>query len=795
MADQVVEGLKKAKSSLKQERKPVSQVVAAQKATRSINDFVKAALAEENRWVLHPEEQTSIVETLQSINTLYQELYDKCRTPYHFEKNAAKFIAMQQEISHQVSCIHLSLDQGFYLTEPRGFAPGQAVELSWNEIQKILNGVESEGAWTRVPLSVPISDEDKASVIQLCTDLKTDQDQLKKNPRLNSFDQPLSIKDIQSIYGYFHKVHELLEKEEKALGDTLKNQKKSSEPLTLEQALDELNTIEVDIQRLEKKLGSDVPDFSRKLYQSSRTDAQLRMNLLRVPFEPLGLIERHMERLRSDREENGLEDSISDFKENHLLEIEQLQMFLETLGSVNQTLHQVISILHNLSISFGKIYHNASSESITIDFLQRALSSIKGLLEKGLRVTGSRKEHLLKIQQAMKETELFDNSIVDGLLYTLDLIDEGREEMRSYLERLEKHLELLESVSDWGSKRVYILLQGAYEERTSLSASAMIFDNVTQTCELFHQTLKEILGLWESVQEDLKVSSDEETAFAEIEKHLGSHPESFKSMINEYMLNVQELRWVLDEMLVSTTHEEHVFLSELRDEMEPVKVRLQAAKKKKEKEATSPTQETEKIVQKTSPSAAPKRVAQKKKKSLAGGSPNDPFPPETMFKLREKMKGMTSEKVKMMYFVLTHTHMFFNMLEKLEPTFKQEEKPTEYQMEQTLMKSKTTNDFLLNLGRMKFLYGGFFNPHNVPYEYDEEKKRFDINTGSEKFLQLSRKTYDTPEGLFTRLVRILLGMEDPGVMVSALGRQVVAIVEEDFKLDREEQLEVQEALN
>ena len=45
------------------------------------------------------------------------------------------------------------------------------------------------------------------------------------------------------------------------------------------------------------------------------------------------------------------------------------------------------------------------------------------------------------------------------------------------------------------------------------------------------------------------------------------------------------------------------------------------------------------------------------------------------------------------------------------------------------------------------------------------------------------------------MVRILLGMEDPGVMVSALGRQVVAIVEEDFKLDREEQLEVQEALN
>ena len=794
MADQVVEGLKKAKSSLKQERKPVSQVVVAQKATKQINEFVKAALAEENRWVLHPDEQTSIVETLQSINSLYQELYDKCRTPYHFEKNAAKYITMQQEISHQVSCIHLSLDQGFYLTEPRGFNPGQAIELSWKEIQKIVNGVESEGIWCRLPLKIEVAEEDKGAVTELSQKLKTDQEQLKKNPRLNSFDQPLSIKDIQAIYGYFQSVHELLEKESKALEEVLKNAKSSEESMELEQALDDLNSIEVDIQRLEKKLGTDVPEFSRKLYQASRTDAQLRMNLLRVPFEPLGMIERHLERLRQEKEENGLEDCISSFKENHELEIQQLQMFLETLSSVNQILHQVISILHNLSISFGKIYHNASSESITIDFLKRALGSIKGLVEKGLRVTGTRKESLFKIQQAMKETDLFDNPIVDGLLYTLDLIDEGREEMRTYLERLETHLELLESVSDWGAKRVYIMLQGAYEERTSLSSSAMIFDNVTQTCELFHQTLKEILGLWETIQESLEASSDAESAFAEIEKHLGTQPESFQSMINEYMLNVQELRWVLDEMLVSTTHEEQVFLSELRDEMEPVKVRLQAAKKKKEQEAKPEVKKAEPAPQKSRSAPVPKRLAQKKKPQLAGFS-HDPFPQETMFKLRQQMKSMASEKAKMMYFVLTHTHMFFNMLDKLEPNYSKEDKPTEYQMEQTLMKSKTTNDFLLNLGRMKFLYGGYFNAHNVRYEYDDSKRRFDINTGSEKFLQLSRKTFDTPEGIFTRMTRILLGMEDSTVMVSALGRQVVAIMDEDFKLDRDEQLEVQDAIS
>ena len=149
----------------------------------------------------------------------------------------------------------------------------------------------------------------------------------------------------------------------------------------------------------------------------------------------------------------------------------------------------------------------------------------------------------------------------------------------------------------------------------------------------------------------------------------------------------------------------------------------------------------------------------------------------------------------MMYFVLTHTHMFFDLLEKLEPVFENEDKPTENQIEQILMKSKTTNDFLLTTAKMKFLYGGYFNAHNVRFEYDKEKKRFDINAGSEKFLQLSRRAFETPEGIFTRMVRILLGMEDSSVLVSTLGRQVVAIMDEDFKLDRDEQLEVQDAIS
>ena len=84
MADQVLESLKNTKSSLKQERKPVSQVISAQKATNTISEFVKAALAEENRWVLVSDEQKSIVETLKEVKRIFNQLYEQCRTPHHF---------------------------------------------------------------------------------------------------------------------------------------------------------------------------------------------------------------------------------------------------------------------------------------------------------------------------------------------------------------------------------------------------------------------------------------------------------------------------------------------------------------------------------------------------------------------------------------------------------------------------------------------------------------------------------------------------------------------------------------
>ena len=57
MSTNTLEQLKQAKSALEAERKPVSHVQEALKATKDITQFVKIALSKENRWIFQADEQ------------------------------------------------------------------------------------------------------------------------------------------------------------------------------------------------------------------------------------------------------------------------------------------------------------------------------------------------------------------------------------------------------------------------------------------------------------------------------------------------------------------------------------------------------------------------------------------------------------------------------------------------------------------------------------------------------------------------------------------------------------------
>ena len=149
MSNNTLEKLKKAQSNLKSERIPVSQVQEAMRQTKEITQFVQSALIKENRWIFQTGEQESIISMLSEINKKNKELYENCRSPEHFNREIDRFLKIQNQIKCKSDCIHFSLDQGFYSTEPIGFTPRNAVEISLKKIRNIYEGLNQD-QWARL---------------------------------------------------------------------------------------------------------------------------------------------------------------------------------------------------------------------------------------------------------------------------------------------------------------------------------------------------------------------------------------------------------------------------------------------------------------------------------------------------------------------------------------------------------------------------------------------------------------------------------------------------------------------
>ena len=164
-----------------------------------------------------------------------------------------------------------------------------------------------------------------------------------------------------------------------------------------------------------------------------------------------------------------------------------------------------------------------------------------------------------------------------------------------------------------------------------------------------------------------------------------------------------------------------------------------------------------------------------------------------MVAIKNACKNMTSSECKMIYHVLTHTHTFFTLLNKMESTFKEGE-GLENELVQDIEKSKTTHDFLNNFARLKFLPHGYYNNNNSKFQYNKEKRRFEVPAGIEKQLKLSETSTSTPMEVYRRLIRVLLGFDESKTLSTIMPQQVLSILEEDFMLKAKDRRLVEEKL-
>lgn len=147
----------------------------------------------------------------------------------------------------------------------------------------------------------------------------------------------------------------------------------------------------------------------------------------------------------------------------------------------------------------------------------------------------------------------------------------------------------------------------------------------------------------------------------------------------------------------------------------------------------------------------------------------------------------------MIYQVLTNTHTFFTLLNKMESSFK----PgvgIEIELEQDLAKSKTTHEFLNNFARLKFLPHGYYSNNNTPFDYNDLKRQFEVPPGIEKQLKLNASSTGSPLEVYQRLLRVLLGFDDSKTLSTIMPQQILSILEEDFMLKSQDRRTVKEWL-
>jgi len=118
----------------------------------------------------------------------------------------------------------------------------------------------------------------------------------------------------------------------------------------------------------------------------------------------------------------------------------------------------------------------------------------------------------------------------------------------------------------------------------------------------------------------------------------------------------------------------------------------------------------------------------------------------------------------------------------------------ENELEQDLAKSKTTQEFLKNFARFKFLPNGYYRENHTPYDYNEEKRQFEVPEGIKKQLKITHSSTSTPMDIFSRLMRVLLGLDDSNTLAATMPPQNLSIMEDDFMLKRKDRKAVEEGL-
>ncbi len=814
MADKILNSLRQLQIDVQENRRLPLPVLEAQKEVHQSNLFVKNLLKKENQLVLPHDVQANVLQDLAEVNRMFAQLSENCRSEDHFQFYRDQFLKMIQTIENLSFCLILSLENGFYDFEHRGFDLHQSVELSWEKIQEIYNAFTQTLGAIYLPYTLMHNEPLKEAIYQLYEAIAPIAGSILKFKKPETLSHH-SQEELKSINRYFKQVrdfHTLIEKQHLDRAAT----KKVLETLNIhrmDQVVKELHLLEKNIQRYHAKTDSLILQDALHFEEATTNDLHARMSTIHIQLEASRILAERERRLQTFLTNPSMLAEVQKFSKTIIFEKKQLVFFIINFSRINHSLLAVSSILANLSISFGKIYQLSLKNDLTPQFLIRALQTAHNLLTKSTKFAEARRADSQQLQLALQKATLFQKAVEDVIFSAFKELEEAQQEIVKYDQKLLAKLEQALTEETLSSVMIQQTLKDVYEDRAELSTAAIYLHNVSYNFELLVKELNTIDSAYQQIE--LGVSTEEEAkqAVEEVLKILEITGPCSPEMLQDLWMSVQHLHWYIEDILLVNLKEERHFEEEYAVYIAPVKTRIEEKKIQKrldeqeqievqrldEEKATRPLQaepepkpnlpnlrQPDIIVPKkkipTEEIEIPEKKVQKQPVSVY-----DPFLPGTMTDLRRECKKIGTERAHSILEVLERPHAFFNFLARLEGEYDPESRFTELLWMDELSKSQSAMDFFLGFAKVKFLPYGYFDANSISIPYDDETKKIEKQVGVDLYLKISTRYLETPKRIFKRLLQMMLGYEETAALNPTENKEIINLMKMDHILTSEEQ--------
>ena len=430
MAEKILTRLKNLQTNVQGSRRLPFPVMEAQKEFQQCNQFVKSLLKKENELVLPTDVQANVLQGLVEVNRLFTQLSQNCRSDHHFQLYKEQFLQMMQTIKELAFCVKLSIENGFYDFEPRGFRLYESVELSWKNIQEIHNGFSQKMGASYLPYTLVNNQPLKKVIHKLCEAIAPLAVSILKFKKPATLYHHHSLEEIKVINRYFKQArdfHTIIEKQHLDRSAT----KKVLETLkinSIEQILKELQLLEHNMLRYHAHTDSLILKDALHFDETTTEDLHARMSAIHIQLEASRVLIERQRVLKSLLSNSSPLVVSKKFSKTLNFEKKQLDFFSINFSRINLSLLAVSSILANLSISFGKIYQLSLKSDLTPQFLTRAIQTAHNLLSKSIKFAEARKSDSQHLQTALQKATLFQKAVEEVIFSAFKELEEAKQE-------------------------------------------------------------------------------------------------------------------------------------------------------------------------------------------------------------------------------------------------------------------------------------------------------------------------------------------------------------------------------